>query len=106
LKAQMRMFSKMHTKVAVIGAGPAGHSLSAQLMKSDSMNRGDITVFDPSTEHHYQPSYTMVGGGMFGNANETKKVEESYVVRPQSELFNQKPEVNWVKKSVTSFKPE
>jgi len=43
----------MQTRVAIIGAGPGGHTISAQLMKNDKINHGDVTVFDPKLEHHY-----------------------------------------------------
>jgi len=48
-----RSFSSMQTRVAIIGAGPGGHTISAQLMKNDKINHGDVTVFDPKLEHHY-----------------------------------------------------
>jgi sulfide:quinone oxidoreductase len=70
------MFASMHCRVAVVGAGPAGHSVSSQLMKSNEFNHGDITIFDPSKEHHYQPGYTMVGGGVIGNVAEARAQEE------------------------------
>jgi hypothetical protein len=76
------MFSSLQTKIAVIGAGAGGHNVSAQLIRSGAIRAGDVTVFDPSREHHYQPGYTMVGGGVLGNAGKTKKLEGKYVVRP------------------------
>lgn len=48
----------------------------------------------------------MVGGGVYGNAEAMKKIENNLVVRPQSELFDQKPGVNWCQKGVQSFNPE
>lgn len=65
-------------------------------MKTGALKHGDVTVFDPSYEHHYQPSYTMVGGGVLGDAAYTKRVEEEYIVRTNQEMFNKNPGVNWV----------
>ena len=42
-----------HSKVAIIGAGSGGHTTLAQLVKSGAVTQQDITVFDPSEEHHY-----------------------------------------------------
>ncbi len=35
-----------YTRVAIIGAGAGGHSVSAQLMRSGFIRPGDISVFD------------------------------------------------------------
>ena len=61
-----------HAKVAVVGAGCGGQSLIAQLTRTGKVSAGDITVYDPSKEHHYQPAYTMVAGGVFADAAKTK----------------------------------
>ena len=50
-----------------MGAGAGGISVSAQLVNSGKVAAQDILILDPKTEHHYQPSYTMVGGGVLGN---------------------------------------
>ena len=42
-----------YSKVAVVGAGAAGQSLCAQLARTGKVNDFDITVFDPSADHHY-----------------------------------------------------
>ena len=76
---QKRAFSS-HTRVAVVGAGCGGQSLIAQLSRTGFVKASDITVFDPSLEHHYQPAYTMVAGGVLGNAKTTKEKFESKVV--------------------------
>jgi NADPH-dependent 2,4-dienoyl-CoA reductase/sulfur reductase-like enzyme len=64
----------------------------------------EIAVFDSKTEHHYQPAYTMVGGGVIGTAAQTKKREGYYVVRDQSSMFM--PGVNWVRQNIETFDPE
>jgi hypothetical protein len=42
--------------------------VASQLARSGKFTAKDITLFDPRDEHHYQPAYTMVGGGVIGNA--------------------------------------
>jgi sulfide:quinone oxidoreductase len=51
----------------VIGAGAGGHAVASQLAKSHRFKPKDITMFDPNHLHYYQPSFTMVGGGVLGN---------------------------------------
>lgn len=51
-------------KVVVVGGGAAGLSVSHQLLRSGQFSRYDIAVVDPSTWHHYQPGWTLVGGGL------------------------------------------
>ena len=96
----------MHTKVAVVGAGTGGQSLIAQLTRTGKVDAADITVFDPKSDHHYQAAYTMVAGGVIGDAAKTKSDYESKnIVRPMNELFAQSPGVNWQQKAVTTFNP-
>jgi len=95
-----------HTRVAVIGAGAGGHSVTSQLVNSGKVAQQDITVFDSREQHHYQPAYTMVGGGVLGNASKTKTLEGKYVVRPQTEMFGKHSAVNWVRENVATFEPE
>ena len=66
-KYASQAFSAAKTRVAVIGAGVGGHSFTSQLIKSGKVSANEITLLDPSTEHHYQSAYTMVGGGLLGS---------------------------------------
>lgn len=86
-KRLARSFGTTHCKVAVIGAGAGGHSVTSQLIKSKAVAGQEITVFDAKKEHHYQPAYTMVAGGVLGNLAQTKRKEEKYVVRTNAEMF-------------------
>ena len=52
----------------MIGAGAGGHAVSSQLARTGKFLASDITMFDPSENHYYQPSWTMIGGGVLGNA--------------------------------------
>lgn len=99
-----RTFSS-HCRVAVIGGGTAGMSSSSQLAKSGIFKPEEISVFEFRDEHIYQPSFTMIGGGVLGN-NEimARKKERSHVKRPMKNLF--KTGVNLVKEKVVSFDPD
>jgi len=52
-KIASRTFSSLQTRIAVIGAGAGGHSFTSQLIKSGAVSASDITILDPSLEHHY-----------------------------------------------------
>lgn len=46
----------------IIGGGTGGCSIAAKL--SRQFGKNDCIVLEPSSEHYYQPMFTMVGGGM------------------------------------------
>ncbi|MEV0676338.1 FAD/NAD(P)-binding oxidoreductase [Actinosynnema sp. NPDC050436] len=46
--------------IVVIGGGSAGITVAARLRRA---GRRDVTVVEPSDVHHYQPLWTLVGGG-------------------------------------------
>jgi len=76
------------------------------LARSGQVAPTEITVFDPQTEHHYQAAYTMVAGGVYGDATETKNhYEQKHIVRRQDDILAQTPGVRWVQKHVTGFNP-
>jgi NADPH-dependent 2,4-dienoyl-CoA reductase/sulfur reductase-like enzyme len=82
-------------KVVVIGGGSAGISLSHQLLRKGNFTQEDIAIIDPAEFHHYQPGWTLVGGGL-------KKKEE--LRRPLKELMN--PKFKFYQTAVGSFNPE
>ncbi|KAM3507097.1 hypothetical protein MY10362_001963 [Beauveria mimosiformis] len=51
-------------RVVVVGGGSAGSNVSHQLLRSGKYKQGDIAVVDPAEWHHYQPGWTLVGGGL------------------------------------------
>ncbi len=79
--------------VVIVGAGSGGIAVSASLLKRNPSLR--IAIVDPSTEHFYQPGWTMVGGGIF-DANFTRKETRNLI--PSG--------VKWIVQSVTEFSPE
>lgn len=80
-------------QIVVVGAGAAGISVAASLLKRDaSLN---IAIVDPAIVNYYQPGWTMVGGGIF-TPEQTK--------RPMAQLIPNG--VQWVQTAVASFEPE
>lgn len=82
-------------KVVVIGGGSAGQTVSHQLLRSGKFAQDDIAIVDPAAWHHYQPGWTLVGGGL-------KTKEE--LRRPMESLID--PKLKFYSQSVGSFAPE
>ncbi|KAF2819079.1 sulfide-quinone oxidoreductase-like protein [Ophiobolus disseminans] len=81
-------------KVVVIGGGSAGIALSHQLLRKGNFKQDDIAIIDPAILHHYQPGWTLVGGGL-------KNKEDLH--RPLSSLIN--PKFKFYNKSVGLISP-
>lgn len=82
-------------KAVVIGAGSAGLTISAQLARSGKFHPDEIAIVDPAKWHHYQPGWTLVGGGL------KEKVD---LRRPLESLID--PKVKFYNDQVQSFTPE
>ena len=82
-----------HYNVVIVGGGAAGTSLANDLKKQNASL--DIALIEPSTEHYYQPAFTLVGGGAFKLKNAT---------REQKNLL---PDgITWHKNYASSFSPD
>lgn len=88
------MAKRMHYTVAIVGAGSAGISVAARLVRDSKKLRGQIVIIDPATKHYYQPLWTLVGGGAA-----KKEVTE----RDQTGLIP--AGVDWLQESVALFHP-
>jgi len=92
----MRSFStsaKSLTKsfdIVICGAGSGGLAAGAHLAK-----KYNVCFVEPSEWHHYQPGWTMVGGGLVGKNSTTKSMDE---------LMPKK--ASWLKHGVQEFKPD
>lgn len=82
-------------KIVVIGGGSAGIALSHQLLRKGNFGQDDIAIVDPAEWHHYQPGWTLVGGGL-------KKKED--LRRPVKDLMN--PKFKFYNTAVGSLNPE
>src|SRR5699024_104420 len=89
------MAQEIQTKIVVVGAGTAGLTVAAQLLRKAPYLHGDVTIIDPSENHYYQPFFTLVGGG-------DATLEES--VRKQETLIPDGAE--WLQEAVTTFSPD
>lgn len=82
-------------KIIVIGAGSAGLSISHQLLRSGQFTGQDIAIVDPSTWHHYQPGWTLVGGGV--KSKPSLRQDLRALIDPKLQFYNQ---------GVASFTPD
>ena len=53
--------ARTHHRIVVVGAGTAGLTVAARLRRA---GEDDVAIIDPATTHHYQPLWTLVGGGL------------------------------------------
>lgn len=82
-----------HYEIVIVGGGATGISAAARLSKE--LPSGSIAIIEPSTEHYYQPIWTLVGGGVM-----PKEVSE----KDTAKLI---PEgCDWIKDAVKSFTPD
>ncbi|PQE30589.1 sulfide:quinone oxidoreductase flavo-binding protein [Rutstroemia sp. NJR-2017a WRK4] len=81
-------------KVVVVGGGAAGMTISHQLLRSGQFTQDDIAVVDPATWHHYQPGWTLVGGGL---------KDKKDLRRPLASLVDSK--IRYYQNGVQSFAP-
>ncbi|KAG5998082.1 hypothetical protein E4U43_002501 [Claviceps pusilla] len=86
--------TKSH-KVVVVGAGTAGLSISHQLLRSGNFNKQDVAIIEPSVWHHYQPGWTLVGGGLKNKEDLRRKTDELVDAR-----------LGFYKSSVAAVSPE
>jgi sulfide:quinone oxidoreductase len=83
----------INADILVIGGGTAGIGLVASLLKrSPYLN---ITVIEPSLQHYYQPSWTLVGGGAFKLRNSVRSMSS---VMPR--------QVRWLRAAVVKVMPQ
>ena len=82
-----------HHQIVIIGAGTAGITVAAQLLRKDKSL--DIAIVDPAEKHYYQPAWTLVGAG-------TYKYDSTE--RPMSKLIPNG--ATWVQQAVTEMRPD
>lgn len=85
-------FSQSHV-IVIVGGGAAGLSVAAGLLRKSGDI--DVAIIEPSSDHYYQPGWTLVGGGAM-SAEETHRQEQEYMP----------DKATWIKDAVVSFQPD
>lgn len=84
--------ASIHHQVLVIGGGNAGISVAARLRRK---GLDDVAIVEPSSQHYYQPLWTLVGGGC---APASESVRRQSSVMPKG--------VAWIKDAVRDIDPD
>lgn len=79
--------------VVIVGGGAAGIATAASMLKRN--RKISIAIIEPSSDHYYQPGWTMVGCGIFSR---------EFTHRQEKRLIPSGAE--WVQSSVATFEPE
>lgn len=82
-------------KIVVVGGGAAGTSISHQLLRTGQFKEDDIALIDPAQWHHYQPGWTLVGGGL--KDKKDLRIDLKSALDPKLKFYN---------KSASTFAPE
>ena len=80
-------------QIAIIGAGTAGITVAAQLLRKDKSL--DIAIIDPAEKHYYQPAWTLVGAGTF-NYKATERLTKNFIPK----------QATWIKDFVDEIEPD
>ncbi|KAI7302925.1 hypothetical protein KC315_g15900, partial [Hortaea werneckii] len=73
-------------KVVVVGGGSAGLTISNQLLRTGNFASEDIALVDPAEWHHYQPGWTLVGGGLKQKSDLRRRLPE--MIDPKVRFYN------------------
>ena len=81
-----------HHQVLIVGGGAAGVTVAARLKR---LRPGlGVALLEPSSDHYYQPGWTLVGAGVF-SLEQTRRSEASLV--PDG--------VTWIREGAAAFDP-
>ncbi len=81
-------------RIVVVGGGAAGISVAARLSRTLRKN-ANMAIIEPSSDHYYQPGWTLVGGGTF-RLEATRRQESTLIPRHSV----------WLQDSVVAFDPD
>ena len=82
-----------HHQILIVGGGAAGITAAAQLKRARPALA--VTILEPSSDHYYQPGWTLVGAGVF-SLEETRRAEADLI--PAG--------VTWIRDAVAGFDPD
>ncbi|WP_147535620.1 FAD/NAD(P)-binding oxidoreductase [Bacillus marasmi] len=88
------MGSTKYYSIAIVGAGTAGISIAARILRMAPHLKEKVVLIDPAEKHYYQPLWTLVGGGA--------ALKED-TVRDQKDVIPN--EAIWLKDQVVKFNP-
>lgn len=84
---------KDHYQVLIVGGGTAGISVAARLRRR--LRPYDVAIVEPSSQHYYQPLWTLVGAGVF-RKEITQRSESAFIPRG----------ADWIREGIAEFRPE
>ena len=82
-----------HYRVLIVGGGAAGITVAARLKRA--RRSLDVAILEPSSEHYYQPGWTLVGAGVF-SLDQTRRQEADLI--PAG--------VTWIREAAAGFDPD
>ena len=88
------MKTDSHYRVLIVGGGAAGISVAARVSRALG-KAAHMAIIEPSSDHYYQPGWTLVGGGTF-RLEATRRRESTLIPR----------HTTWLQDSVVSFDPD
>ncbi len=81
-----------HHQLLIVGGGAAGITVAARLKRFRPSL--EVAILEPSSDHYYQPGWTLVGGGLF-TLEQTRRNEASLI--PAG--------VSWIREGAAGFDP-
>ncbi|MES2500870.1 MAG: FAD/NAD(P)-binding oxidoreductase [Pseudomonadota bacterium] len=79
--------------IVIIGGGAAGCAVAVSLFKRNK--HLSIAIIEPSSQHYYQPAWTLVGAGEFDIAKTVRNMADCI---PKN--------ITWLQASTTQFEPD
>jgi sulfide:quinone oxidoreductase len=89
----MTSFVPSHAQVLIVGGGAAGIT-TANLLRQRRPQL-QISILEPSSEHYYQPGWTLVGGGVM-KLEQTRREEATLIPKG----------VCWIQDAASAFDPD
>jgi len=99
-----RGFATYTPKIAIIGAGAGGLSLSTQLLREKIVKPSELLVVDSTPYHSYHGFSTMIAGGYFGDTDKAVDRWNNLYHRPIKKAFPK--EIKLLSSLAKTFMPE